>query len=129
MKETELASLLQPDELLDVVDLASDQDEGTWLTDAGKRVAAIVPVDVAEAWEQATADLLAMPVAALISADDLPPGCTCPPRDWKGTHLDGCPQSSDRKALVSAYQAFMRSAETLHDAAQVIRRYAEDTRT
>ena len=34
--------------LADAIDLASDQGEITWLTEKGKRVAAIVPVDVAE---------------------------------------------------------------------------------
>jgi hypothetical protein len=37
-------------ELGDAVDNASDQDRVTWLTDHGKRVAAIVPVDLAENW-------------------------------------------------------------------------------
>jgi hypothetical protein len=32
----------------DAIDLASDQDGVTWLTDHGKRIAAIVPVDTAE---------------------------------------------------------------------------------
>jgi hypothetical protein len=32
----------------DAIDLASDQDQGTWLTEDGKRIAAIVPVDVLE---------------------------------------------------------------------------------
>jgi hypothetical protein len=36
------------DRLRDAIDLASDQDRMTWLTSGGKRVAAIVPVDVAE---------------------------------------------------------------------------------
>jgi hypothetical protein len=35
--------------LLDAIDLASDQNQGTWLLDHGRRIAAIVPVDVAEA--------------------------------------------------------------------------------
>jgi hypothetical protein len=33
------------------VDAASSQDKITWLTEGGKRIAAIVPVDVAEAHE------------------------------------------------------------------------------
>lgn len=33
----------------DAIDLASDQDQATWLTEGGKRIAAIVPVDVLEA--------------------------------------------------------------------------------
>ena len=33
----------------DAIDLASDQDQATWLTEDGKRIAAIVPVDVLEA--------------------------------------------------------------------------------
>ncbi len=36
------------DGLADAIDLASDQDGITWLLYKGKRVAAIVPVDVAE---------------------------------------------------------------------------------
>lgn len=39
------------DELLDAVEAASSSDTLTWLTDRGRRVAAIVPVDVAEAHE------------------------------------------------------------------------------
>jgi hypothetical protein len=35
-------------DIADAIDLASDQDQITWLTDHGKRVAAIVPVDVAD---------------------------------------------------------------------------------
>jgi hypothetical protein len=37
-------------ELGDAVDNASDQDRVTWLTRHGKRVAAIVPVDLAGNW-------------------------------------------------------------------------------
>ena len=36
------------DELMDAIDLASDQDQMTWLVSDGRRVAAIVPVDQAE---------------------------------------------------------------------------------
>lgn len=36
---------------VDAADLASDQDQVTWLTDGGKRVAAIVPVEAAELYE------------------------------------------------------------------------------
>jgi hypothetical protein len=36
-------------ELVDAIDLASDQGRKTWLMYDGKRIAAIVPVDVAEA--------------------------------------------------------------------------------
>jgi len=40
-------------ELADAIDLASDQGQHTWLTDGdGKRIAAIVPADVAEREEQ-----------------------------------------------------------------------------
>lgn len=39
------------DDIQDAVDLASDQDQVTWLTDGGKRVAAIVPVEAAELYE------------------------------------------------------------------------------
>jgi hypothetical protein len=34
--------------LQDAIDLASDQDQMTWMVSDGKRVAAIVPVDWAE---------------------------------------------------------------------------------
>lgn len=34
--------------MIGAVDLAADQSEITWLTESGKRVAAIVPVEVAE---------------------------------------------------------------------------------
>jgi hypothetical protein len=37
--------------LQDAIDLASDQDQVTWLTDHGRRIAAIVPVSRAE-WTQ-----------------------------------------------------------------------------
>jgi hypothetical protein len=43
------------DELLDAIDLASDQDQMTWLLSDGKRIAAIVPVSEAEAIEVANA--------------------------------------------------------------------------
>jgi hypothetical protein len=36
------------DRLMDVVDLASDQDQATWITRDGKRVAAVVTVEMAE---------------------------------------------------------------------------------
>jgi hypothetical protein len=36
------------DQIADAIDLASDQDKVTWITENGKRIAAIVPVDVAE---------------------------------------------------------------------------------
>jgi len=36
------------EQLRDAIDNASDQDRVTWLTDHGRRVAAIVPADVAE---------------------------------------------------------------------------------
>ncbi len=34
--------------LQDAIDLASDQDQSTWLTSKGKRIAAVVPVEQAE---------------------------------------------------------------------------------
>jgi hypothetical protein len=36
------------EKLADAIDRASDQDQASWLTDDGKRIAAIVPVDVLE---------------------------------------------------------------------------------
>lgn len=35
-------------EIVSAIDLASDQNQATWLTEDGKRIAAIVPVDMAE---------------------------------------------------------------------------------
>ena len=50
---------VNPDEFADAVDLASGQDTKTWIVDAdGKRIAAIVPVDVAEAHEAAIDQVL-----------------------------------------------------------------------
>ena len=58
------------DALMNAIEAASDQDQMTWLTENGKRVAAVVPVDVAEAHEQWMASVLATgalagPVAAI----------------------------------------------------------------
>lgn len=39
-------------ELLDVIDLASDQDKPTWVMRDGKRVAAVVPVEVLEHYDE-----------------------------------------------------------------------------
>jgi antitoxin (DNA-binding transcriptional repressor) of toxin-antitoxin stability system len=41
-----LSTLLQG--LEDAIDRAADQDQMTWLTDHGKKIAAIVPVEQAE---------------------------------------------------------------------------------
>lgn len=46
------------DELQDAADLASDQDQLTWIVRGGRRIAAIVPVDVAEYHEQLVASAL-----------------------------------------------------------------------
>jgi hypothetical protein len=43
------------EEVCDAGEAASSRDRITWLTDNGQRIAAIVPVDVAEACEQVTA--------------------------------------------------------------------------
>lgn len=46
-------------ELVDAVDAASDQDKITWLVDQdGRKIAAVVPVDVAEAHERQIAGVL-----------------------------------------------------------------------
>jgi hypothetical protein len=51
-----------PSEFIDAVDRASDQDGKTWITDGlGTRLAAIVPVDVAEYHETMTRRVLATP--------------------------------------------------------------------
>ena len=36
------------DQLADAIDRAADQDGVTWLTERGKRIAALVPVETAE---------------------------------------------------------------------------------
>jgi hypothetical protein len=46
------------EQFMNAADLASDQDQPTWLTRDGKRVAAIVPVDVLEHGESRLAMLL-----------------------------------------------------------------------
>lgn len=51
------------DEVPDAVEAASSQDRLTWLTDRGRRIAAIVPVDVAEHHESTIAAVLATPVS------------------------------------------------------------------
>lgn len=51
------------DEMLDAVEAASSQDRVTWLTDRGRRIAAVVPVDVAEQHESTIAAVLATPVS------------------------------------------------------------------
>ena len=55
----DLDAMAYQERIADAIDLASDQDQMTWLTDAtGKRIAAIVPVDVAESHEQMISGLL-----------------------------------------------------------------------
>ena len=36
------------DQMADAIDAAADQDKITWITEDGKRICAIVPVDVGE---------------------------------------------------------------------------------
>lgn len=51
------------DKMLDAIDLAADQGQKTWLLSAeGERIAAIVPVDVAEEDDRRTAGVLQTPV-------------------------------------------------------------------
>jgi hypothetical protein len=40
-------------QMTDAIDNAADQDNITWLVEKGKRVAAVVPVDVAARYEEA----------------------------------------------------------------------------
>jgi hypothetical protein len=71
-RELELADLTAADyeaRVADAIDAASDQDQPTWLTENGKRIAAIVPVDVLEqhdAWlrNMMTGDLSQLAVGA-----------------------------------------------------------------
>jgi hypothetical protein len=54
-----------PSEFTDAVEGAASQDQETWITDAdGRRVAAIVPVDVREYHDAMIAGVLGTPVAA-----------------------------------------------------------------
>jgi hypothetical protein len=55
----------------DAIDAASDQDKITWLTDGKKRIAAIVPVDVAEYHEQMIAGTLSTLVSPSSSPHDV----------------------------------------------------------
>jgi hypothetical protein len=47
--------------LLEAVEAASSQDQTAWLTDKGQRIAAIVPVDVAEYHDEMTRRVLTTP--------------------------------------------------------------------
>jgi hypothetical protein len=64
--ELDLSHLSDDDEsngkIWNAFEAAASQDRITWLTEDGKRVAAIVPVDVAEAHEAMIADVLRTPV-------------------------------------------------------------------
>ena len=54
--ELELTDLTTEDyqaQMTDAIDNAADQGSITWLTEEGKRVAAVVPVDVAARYEEA----------------------------------------------------------------------------
>lgn len=78
-------------DILNAIDLASDQDKMTWLTADGKRVAAIVPVDVAEAAEQAAAE---QAVADLLAGKSQPSACQLSWHDGRHTweEHDGYPR-------------------------------------
>lgn len=54
--------------LLEAITEASEHGQGTWLTFAGRRIAAIVPQDIAEAAEWATQATLTQPAG--VKADD-----------------------------------------------------------
>jgi hypothetical protein len=57
--------------LMNAVDAASSQDQITWLTENGKRVAAVVPVDVAEAHEAAIAEVLHTKIGSRVQFPDV----------------------------------------------------------
>jgi hypothetical protein len=64
--------------VLDAIDSASDQGKTTYLRGAnGKRIAAIVPVDVAEEHDQQIAEILATPLAKSRSEGLWVPALTC----------------------------------------------------
>jgi hypothetical protein len=73
MEELDITALLAvPDDespdlgpLVDAIGAASSQDQVTWLTDQGKRVAAIVPPDVAEAHEKLVERAMSAPAGKL----------------------------------------------------------------
>lgn len=55
----------------DAIDNASDQDKITWLTSGTRRIAAIVPVDVAEYHEEMIASVMRTPVGRIVVLDEL----------------------------------------------------------
>ena len=84
LRETSLAT---DEDILDAIDAASDQDTITWLTNAGKRIAAIVPVDVAEHYLGCMGEV-AEHVNQVTSAGRAMRGCReC---GLEGTHKMGC---------------------------------------
>jgi hypothetical protein len=57
-----------PSELIDALELASDQDQMTWVLDAaGKRVAVIGTVDLGDMYERWLGSVLATPLQAPVS--------------------------------------------------------------
>jgi hypothetical protein len=68
MKELNLDDI-DPEEILphirDAFDLASDQSVGTWVTEGGRRIAAIVTVDEAEYIQHRLARILATPIPVM----------------------------------------------------------------
>lgn len=73
--------------LQDAIDLASDQDRMTWLTDRGKRIAAVVPVEQAErgqitAEQQATLAARVDAVLALVRPKVQPRGFEITNERW-----------------------------------------------
>jgi hypothetical protein len=78
----------QAGKLIDAIDAASDQDHVTWLTSNGKRIAAIVPVDIAEHGSvQAVLNRFARPQPMMIGTLSTLP---CPECRRPGTHKMDC---------------------------------------
>jgi hypothetical protein len=59
---TELTTDEYQDKMAEAIEAASSQDKTVWLTENGNRIAAIVPVDVAEYHEKMIADVLSTKV-------------------------------------------------------------------
>jgi hypothetical protein len=61
MEDVDITEFADQDtsQVINAIDAAASQNEITWLTEDGRRVAAVVPVDVAEAHEQWLANVLA----------------------------------------------------------------------
>jgi hypothetical protein len=91
----------------DAIDNASDQDKITWLTNGAKRIAAIVPVDVAEYHEQMIAVVLRTPLDVIdeLRGFGAGPSTECKLcAHWRSAHTYGgeCQMCEDGKCRTPA---------------------------